>query len=66
MRSSKNNGKYLDSQNVENNENAEAAIARQVKYNTFIRDYFRDPKSEGKKLQDAIDEWNNKSNGTTG
>jgi len=58
MKNSEDKNKYLNNQYVNNNKSNEGAIARQVEYNNFIRDYFRDPKSEGKKLQDAIDAWN--------
>ncbi|MED4532557.1 DUF6434 domain-containing protein [Metabacillus fastidiosus] len=33
-------------------------IAPQFEYNQFIRDFFADPKNEGKSREDAIEAWN--------
>ena len=33
-------------------------IGSQFEYNQFTRDYFSDPKNEGKKREDAIEAWN--------
>lgn len=34
-------------------------IAPQFEYNQFIRDFFADPKNQGKSREEAIDAWNN-------
>ncbi len=36
----------------------EKVIAPQFEYNQFIRDFFADPKNQGKKRDEAIKEWN--------
>lgn len=50
---------WIEEEERKKNTTYKKNIAPQFEYNQFIRDFFADPKNDGKSRQAAVDAWNN-------